>query len=221
VQKFHEMIVNDAPETAHNVGDDNMHDLLAGYPWLMNPEWQVLSEETAISTQLREWGAEDLVGEEDSRLRYDFLALSDEGRLIIVEIKRARHNVALEELQRLEKYKDRLARAHGKDIYMVMIAGEITGLSVDTLRAWKSRLDGEVRTWSDVHKRTYNYYEHYRVVLEGNIDHDDFFRKQREVAQTRRVIESGSVYRGPTGRREGLGPQDSEGFLGSSSPEVE
>ena len=53
MQKFHEMIVNNAPETAHKVGDDNLHDLLAGYPWLINPEWQVLSEETAISTQLR------------------------------------------------------------------------------------------------------------------------------------------------------------------------
>jgi hypothetical protein len=101
---------------------------------------------------------------------------------------------------------------------MVMIAGKITGLSEATLQVWKSRPDGEVRTWNDVYRKTHNYYEHYRAVLEGNIDHDDFFRKQREVAQTRRVIESGSVYRG---RQEGLGPQDSESSLESSSQEAE
>jgi hypothetical protein len=190
-------------------------------PGLINPEWQVLSEETAISTQLREWGTEDLVGEEDSRLRYDFLALSDERRLVIVEIKRAGHNVTLDELYRLEKYKDRLSRAQDKQILMVMIAGEITDLSEDTLQVWKTSPDGEVRTWNDVYRRTHNHYEHYRAVLEGNIDHDDFFRKQREVAQTRGVMETGSVYRGPSGRREGLGPQDSEGFLEGSAPEAE
>lgn len=221
VQKFHEMIVNDAPETAPHVGDDNMHDLIAGYPWLLNPEWQVLSEETGISTQLKEWGAADLVGEKDKGMRYDFLALSDERRLIVVEIKRSGHNVSLEELYRLETYKDRLARAQNKDMYMVMVAGEITGVSEDTLRAWKNRPDGEIRTWNDVYSRTFNYYEHYRAVLEGNVDHDNFFRKQREIAQTRRVIDTGSTYRGPSGRREGLGPQDSEGYVEGDSPEVE
>lgn len=196
-----------------------MHDLIAGYPWLLNPEWQVLSEETGISTQLRAWGAADLVSERDSRMRYDFLALSDERRLIVVEIKRSGHAVTLSELYRLEEYKTRLARAHDKDIYMVMIADEITGLSDDTLRSWRDRRDGEIRTWNELHRRTSNFYEHYRAVLEGNVNHDDFFRKQREVAQTRRVVETGSTYRGPSGRQGGLGPQDSEGYVEGDRPE--
>jgi hypothetical protein len=53
LDKFREMVVNDAPETKSSVSSDNMHDLLAQYPWLLNPEWQVLSEEKRISTQLK------------------------------------------------------------------------------------------------------------------------------------------------------------------------
>ena len=59
-EKFHSMIVNNAAEIAGSKGDDNMHDLLAGHPWLLNPEWQILAEEKSISKQLREWNAEDI-----------------------------------------------------------------------------------------------------------------------------------------------------------------
>jgi RecB family endonuclease NucS len=54
IDKFHSMIVNNAPETPHRKGDDNMHDLIAEYPWLLNPEWQVLAEEKTISKQLQQ-----------------------------------------------------------------------------------------------------------------------------------------------------------------------
>ena len=42
VDKFGELIREDAPETAPGVGGENLHDLLADYPWLIHPEWQVL-----------------------------------------------------------------------------------------------------------------------------------------------------------------------------------
>jgi len=47
------MIVNNAPETKSKNVSDNMHDLIAGSPWLLNPEWQVLSEEKTISSSWR------------------------------------------------------------------------------------------------------------------------------------------------------------------------
>jgi len=40
VAKLGSMIANDAPETASSLTNDNMHDLMAGNPWLFNPEWQ-------------------------------------------------------------------------------------------------------------------------------------------------------------------------------------
>src|SRR5699024_10921178 len=87
VNKFFAMIVNNTAETAHKAGQDNMHDLVARYPWLLNPDWQVLSEETSISKQLRNWGAADAPKRDDTR--YDFLALSGEGRTVVIEIKRS------------------------------------------------------------------------------------------------------------------------------------
>jgi hypothetical protein len=54
--------------------------LIARSPWLLNPEWQVLSEEKSLSRQLAEWGDED-IPEQDKRLRYDFLALTDDKQL--------------------------------------------------------------------------------------------------------------------------------------------
>ena len=87
IEKFHSMLVNDAPETAPRKGMENLHDLIADYPWLLDPQWQVLSEEKGITTQLREWGDDDI--EPDDRERYDFLALTGPRQLVVIEIKRS------------------------------------------------------------------------------------------------------------------------------------
>lgn len=81
-----------------------------------------------ISTQLKEWNAKDAKPEDD-QLRYDFLVLSDDKRLVVIEIKRSGHAIELEELQRLEKYKERLSKAKNKDLYMVMICGDNLNVS--------------------------------------------------------------------------------------------
>lgn len=207
IEKFHSMIVNDAPETASSLSLDNMHDLLAGYPWILNPEWQVLAEEKRISTQLREWNVKD-INDEDKQLRYDFLALGDDRRLVIIKIKRAGHTVELEELQRLEKYKERLSKANKRELYMVMICGGTFNLSKDAKKVWEDRSDGEIRAWSDIYDTTSSYYNHYKAVLEGDIQHKDFARKEQEIAQTRNILQPGASHRDPAIRKQGLGPQD-------------
>ncbi|SRR5579883_3329095 len=203
---FGKMIVNNAPETAPQVDADNMHDLLAGYPWLLNPDWQVLAEERALSTQLREWHSDD-VQDEDSRLRYDFLALGDNHKLVIIEIKRSGHSVEYDELARLEKYKERLYRSR-PDIHMVMICGGTIDISPGLRDAWEKRSDGDIFSWNTIYERTRRYYEHYRAVLEGETEHRDFGDKEREVRRTQEVILRGTVYRGEAARAEGIGPQD-------------
>ena len=207
IKKFHELIVNDAPETKSKDSSDNLHDLLAGSPWLLNPEWQVLSEEKSLSRQLAEWGDED-IKQADDRMRYDFLALTDNQRLVILEIKRAQHAVTLDDLQRLETYKERLAKAHTEDIHMVMISGGGVDVSRGYKENWDKRSDGEIRSWSDIYERVRSYYEHYRAVLEGDVAHADFAAKEHEVAKTRQILESGTVHRDTEARKEGLGPQD-------------
>ena len=205
---FHSMIVNDAPETKSVKSLDNMHDLLAGYPWLLNPEYQVLTEEKKITKLLKEWGAEDI--DENDRTRYDFLALSNEARLVVIEIKRAVHPVNLEDLQRLERYKGKLSMGRSTPLHMILICEGSFDADVDkgTEDNWNKRADAEVLRWGVIRDKTIKYYDHYRAVLEGDVQNKDFLNKAVEVAQTRRVIESGTVHRDSKARQEGLGPQD-------------
>jgi hypothetical protein len=205
IEKFHTMIVNDAPETAHRVGDDNLHDLLADFPWLLDPEWQVLSEETTISTQLREWSEDDLAATltpEEQRMRYDFLALGDQQRLVLIEIKRPGYAPDIDDLQRLTKYKALLERGNERDIEPVFI-------STKNFNERQSTIDDQPVTnlsWAEIHDRTKAYYEHYRAVLEQDTTNPEFARKATELARTREVLESGA-YRGER-RAAGLGPQE-------------
>ena len=91
INKLEQMIISDAPETASAKTHDNLHDLLAEYPWLFNPEWQVFTEEKSIGKTLREWGNEDCP-EDMKAKRVDFLALAkDIDELIIIELKRPGH----------------------------------------------------------------------------------------------------------------------------------
>ena len=207
VEKFHNMIVNDAPETPNrNAGADNMHDLIAWYPWLINPDWQVLSEEKGVTTQLREWNVADVPGSDD-RTRFDFLALTGEQQLVIIEIKRSGRAVEFDELQRLIKYKERLSKGRA-NIFMMMICGGTVDISASERDNWRNRPDGDIVTWSEIYAKTHRYYSHYKAVLEGSTDHTDFAKKAAEIAQTRHVLLTGGTYRGAEARAGGLGSQD-------------
>lgn len=204
VDKFHSMIVNDSAETAATKGSENLHDLIADYPWLINPDWQVLAEEKTLTRQLREWSAEDTAPED--RSRYDFLALEGSGDTVVIEIKRAGHAVELKDLQQIERYVDRLGQARAAT-RGAFITSERYALSDRTRDDWLDRDNIELLTWAQVHERTRAYYQHYRAVLEGDIGDPYFDRKQREVARTREVLATGAN-RSPRRRAGGLGPQD-------------
>jgi hypothetical protein len=211
VDVLERMVVNDAPETAGTVGAANLHDLLAEYPWLLHPEWQVLREETSITKQLREWHHAE-TGAEVDLSRFDFLALTSEQVLIVIEIKRAGHAVELEELHRLEGYANKLTKGTPKRVSMMLVYGGTLNISADIERSWRKREDAELSLWSDVVGRARNHYDHYRAVLEKNISDPGFARKTHEVAATRQVVErgEGAIYRGPEKRAKGLGDQDVE-----------
>ena len=73
---------------------------------------------------------------------------------------------------------------------------------------WEDRPDGEIRAWNEVYEKTRAYYSHYKAVLKGDITDPNFARKQREVAQTRKILEIGSTHRNPKTRKQGIGSQD-------------
>ncbi len=204
IDKFHKMIVNDTAETAAEVGRENLHDLIADYPWLINPEWQVLSEERTLTRQLREWGQNDIP--DADRSRYDFLALEGGGQTIIIEIKRSGHAVDLNDLQQIERYIDRLGQAR-ENIRGAFITGDRYALAKRTLTDWEDRDNIDLLTWGQVHDRTRSYYQHYRAVLDSDLADPQFDRKEHEVARTRAVLQTGA-YRDKARRAGGLGPQD-------------
>jgi hypothetical protein len=198
VDKLATLLADDAPETAHRVGDENLHDLLADYPWIINPEWQVLAEEKTITRQLREWGEAAPDGADAKR--YDFLALKGDRRLVLVELKRQSHPVNLDDIQRLEQYRTRLETSE-REVEMVLISGGQFDFN------YRERPDLERLTWAEIHGRTRTFYEHYRAVLTGEVDDPDFDRRTRELQRTRSVLEHGA-YRGRAMRAQGLGVQD-------------
>lgn len=205
LDKFEQMLCNDAPETASARTPDNMHDLLAGYPWLLNPEWQVLAEEKSITKQLREWGRADLVDKYQGR--YDFLALGDSGLLAVIEIKRPNYAAELEELQRLQQYANRLAQAHERPIKMIFICGREVKVSKEILEGYERSSNFEIRNWNRLFEHTRRTYKHYRAVLEGAVDDPDFAAKQEELARTRQMLEHG-IHRDAAARARGIPPQD-------------
>jgi hypothetical protein len=182
-----------------------MHDAIARFPWLLNPEWQVLTEETTIGKQLQEWNTSD-TKQGDSE-RYDFLALSDNNQLVVIEIKRSGHPVTLEELQRLSRYKERLAKSR-PNIRMVMIYGGTVDVSESERRIWETNPDRELRPWSQIFQKSRNQYERHRALLKSDVEHPNFALARREVAETRAVIGANSTFRGQQERKKGLGPQD-------------
>jgi len=201
VDKFHSMIASNAPETAPRVGDENLHDLLTTFPWLLNPQWQVFEHEKRVDTQLREWNSEE---QADDAERVDFLALSGERTLVVVEIKRPGIAVSLEEFQRLQRYLDRLRGAwterHG--------GGEVLGLLVCTELGFdEAQIGVNVRweRWADLHLRVKDLYEHYRAVLEQETNSGQFAEREREIARTRAVIEAGAYLDKSKGKPD-LGP---------------
>lgn len=200
IDKFHSMLVNNAPETAPKKGVENLHDLIADYPWLLEPQWQVLSEEKTLTKQLREWGCEDV--DPEDRQRYDFLALAGPDQLVVVEIKRSGHAVTLEDVHRLQRYCDRL-RLGNPEITMALVSGPGWETSKDD---WKDHPGLRLLEWATVHKTTRSFYNHYRAVLEADVESQDFDAMRKEVARTREVLVDGA-YRGQALRRQGLGPQ--------------
>ena len=208
IDKFYDMIVNRAPETANrDLGADNFHDLIGGFPWLLNPEWQVYLEESSISKILKQKGETDFP-ELMKNKRVDFLALQGDDIIAVIEIKSVDDILPLEELRKLEDYKRALQPAHKKKMICVLIYGGKHSIDADTWDRYKNSKDFIIVEWKDIFVRNKGYYEHYRAVLENHISHPNFQLKADEIKNTRKMLEKDSVHRGVLDRKEGLGAQD-------------
>jgi hypothetical protein len=85
---------------------------------------------------------------------------------------------------------------------------------------YAQREDFELIQWSELIDRARTYYNHYRAVLDADINSTDFGRKAIEIANTRQVLESGTVHRNKERRAAGIGVQDVD-YLKSKAPATE
>ncbi len=207
VNKLEQMIIQNSPETASKTTHDNLHDLLAEYPWIFNPEWQVFVEEKTIGGQLRKWG-EEACPEEMRDKRVDFLALAKEtDDLIIIELKRPGHPVEFDELQRLEQYQVQLMKARPKCQRVLIYGGAVNVLP----HKWEQMRQDPGFTaleWSEMFARARRFYSHYQGVLEGDISGPGFASKRIEVTRTRAILSASSSHRNAEDRKRGLGESD-------------
>lgn len=207
INKLEHMIINDAPETASKNTYDNLHDLLAEYPWIFNPEWQVFEEEKTIIKQLHEWGERDCP-EDVKNKRVDFLAFAkNTDKLVIIELKRPGHAVTWEEVQRLEQYQVNLMKVYVNCLQMLVYGGTVNIIQ----QKWDSKKeakDFEAIEWSQLFSRARTFYSHYESVLNGDVMAQGFRDKQIEVARTREILKSGTSYRSSADRKRGLGSSE-------------
>lgn len=207
INKLEHMILHDAPETASKKTHDNLHDLLAEYPWLFNPEWQVFVEEKSIGSQLREWGEKDCP-EEMRAKRVDFLAFAKEtDELIIIELKRPGHAVDFDEVQRLEQYQVNLMKSR-PNCRRVLVYGGTVNIPPNKWKSLQKDADLELLEWSEMFARARSFYSHYAAVLEGDASAAGFATKKTEVTRTRLILESGSAHRSRADRKRGVGDSD-------------
>ena len=207
INKLEQMIVHDAPETASSKTHDNLHDLLAQYPWLFNPEWQVFAEEKSVGAQLRKWGENDCPDDMAAK-RVDFLAFAkDTDELVIIELKRPGHAVEFAEVQRLEQYQVQLMRARPK-CRRVLVYGGTVNIPPGKWEEMKSSADFEALEWSAMFARARSFYAHYQAVLEGDVSAAGFSSKKIEVTRTRQILDSGSSHRSAGDRARGVGESE-------------
>lgn len=203
--KLDTFIAENVPETPSSKSKDNLHDLIAQMPWLLNPEWDMFEEEISYTKMMRDWAEKDViiekpVKESGDNMRFDFVALKKENTLLVIDIKRSGIAVDLTELQRLERYKERLAKIWKGPIKAVMICSEYN-IDERTLKSYSKREDFELIKWSEVCERSRLYYGHYKALLEGNIRDGNFIKQEDEVKRHHEMGQKGSVHLGAKARK--------------------
>ncbi len=207
IEKFHSMIVARTPETAPTKGADNMHDLVARFPWILDPEWQVYQEEQSLRKAVEGLDLQ-IEGGTDWRRRFDFLALGSDGGRILIEIKRNGRALTLDEFYNIDRYHDRLSEAFDEPVPTLLVCDQSQTASVQRKllerQSWLT-----VKSWAEIYERCMRHYGHYQALLEHDNEAPGFHNKVMEVKSVREVFTSGSTYRGEGSRqRDGLGSSD-------------
>ena len=80
-----------------------LHNFLKEFPWVIDPRWTLVDDETKYSDLLREKFPDSDTTPEVNR-RIDFLCVNERTHLVVVEIKRPQSKVSMEALEQIEDY---------------------------------------------------------------------------------------------------------------------
>lgn len=138
VRQMQKIIEKGATET-------HLQRLIEDFPWLLKPEWEILTANQQIGNIIREISAEKWNSTiENDKTRPDFVFLSDanDQKIVIVELKGAEFNKTLmpEEFVQLGGYIDKLSiRFPNAKVEGVLIGHDISGVS-ENLRSQRNNI---------------------------------------------------------------------------------
>ena len=107
IDKLKRFIETDALEVP------TLHNYLRNFPWLLDPRWAIVYDETYYTKLLREEFNDDSKPEQNRRI--DFFCVASWPTKIIVELKRPGHKVNKDDLNQLNEYVDFVLQNLGND----------------------------------------------------------------------------------------------------------
>jgi hypothetical protein len=112
-----------------------IHEFLRKFPWVLDPRWNLISDEKRFSSLLKERFPESVDTLEADR-RIDFLCVAEGETIVVVEIKRPEAKANEKSLKQIEDYvgfmRDHILQTTDKDVRMKEVVGYLlVGGSVD------------------------------------------------------------------------------------------
>lgn len=152
IKKFEDLINTGAKEVPV------VHRFLKEFPWVLDPRWTLVSDETYYSRLLKEQFPEsDTVPERNRRI--DFLCVGEGQTLVVVEIKRPGENMNKNDLEQIERYvqflRGEIDKSSGEKKYDVAV-GYLMGSNIvdrsDVRQKQKTLANDRiyVKTYSDL-----------------------------------------------------------------------
>jgi hypothetical protein len=132
IKQFKNLIDTNAREVP------TIHQFLKDFPWVLDPRWTLVSNETRFSTMLKDQFPEPANMPEIDR-RIDFLCVAEGTSLIVVEIKRPGKVASENELRQIEDYvlfmRDHVSKTTDEDLRRKEVIGYLlVGGLVDTYK---------------------------------------------------------------------------------------
>lgn len=79
-----------------------LHNFFADYPWILDPSWTIAHDEVAFSSLLRKEFPDESLDEANRRI--DFVCLGAGDTIYVVELKRPKHKLGIDDFEQLEHY---------------------------------------------------------------------------------------------------------------------